>query len=183
MNERPTYQEALRRTGLLGVLAPFDPHVVGTLPLGVARPDSDIDIVCSATDLPAAVGLIWKHFGESESFAVHQWSAKGRPVTATFEAYGWPFEIFISSAPVQDQAGWRHFEVERRLLSLGGPAFRTAICVLRAVSVKTEPAFACVLKLEGDPYAVLYDLFSASNDQLTAVLGAQGFAAERIQET
>ena len=176
MNERPTYQEALRRTGLLGVLAPFDPHVVGTLPLGVARPDSDIDIVCRATDLPAAIELIWKHFGETKSIAVYQWSAKGRPVTATFEAYGWPFEIFISSAPVQDQAGWRHFEVERRLLSLGGAAFRAATCALRAGGVKTGPNFARALKLEGDPYTVLFDLFSASDSHLNAVLRARGFA-------
>jgi Domain of unknown function (DUF4269) len=72
MNERPTYQEALRHTGLLGILEPFDPHVIGTLPLGVARPDSDTDIVCCAVDLSAAVGLVWKHFGESESFAIDQ---------------------------------------------------------------------------------------------------------------
>ncbi len=69
MNERPTYQDALRRAGLLRILEPFDPHVVGTLPLGVARPDSDIDIVCCAADLSAAVELVWKHFGEAESFA------------------------------------------------------------------------------------------------------------------
>ncbi|KZD25738.1 DUF4269 domain-containing protein [Tardiphaga robiniae] len=118
MNERPTYQEALRRIGLLGILEPFDPHVVGTLPLDVARSNSDIDIVCCAANLSAAAGLIWKHFGETESFAIYQWSAKGRPVIATFEAYGWPFEIFVSSTPVQDQPGWRHFEVEKRLLIL-----------------------------------------------------------------
>jgi hypothetical protein len=175
MNERPTYQDALRRAGLLRILEPFDPHVIGTLPLGVARPNSDIDIICCAADLSAAVELVWKHFGESESFAIYQWSAKGRPVIATFEAYGWPFEIFVSSTPVQDQAGWRHFEVEKRLLTLGGPAFHTAICALRAGGVKTEPAFARALKLEGDPYAVLYDLFSTSDNQLNAVLRAQGF--------
>ncbi|MGM4894853.1 DUF4269 domain-containing protein [Tardiphaga sp. 839_C3_N1_4] len=59
MNERLTYQEALRRTGLLGILEPFDPRRIGTLPLGVARPDSDIDIVCCAADLSTAVGLVW----------------------------------------------------------------------------------------------------------------------------
>ncbi|MGM4894852.1 DUF4269 domain-containing protein [Tardiphaga sp. 839_C3_N1_4] len=117
-----------------------------------------------------------EHFGESESFAIYQWSAKGRPVIATFEAYGWPFEIFVSSTPVQDQTGWRHFEVEKRLLTLGGPTFHTAICALRAEGVKTEPAFARALKLERDPYTVLYNLFSTSDDQLNAVLRAQGFA-------
>ncbi len=56
MNHRPTYQEALRRTGLLRILAPFDPHVVGTLTLSVARPDSDIDIVCcTARHCPSSV--------------------------------------------------------------------------------------------------------------------------------
>lgn len=175
MTERPTYQEALRRTNLLRILAPFDPHVVGTLPLGLARPGSDIDIVCCATDRSSVATLLWEHFREADDFALYQWSARGRPVVGKLSTYGWPFEIFVSSTPVQDQAGWRHFEVEKRLLTLGGPAFHTAICALRAGGVKTEPAFARALKLEGDPYAVLYDLFSTSDNQLNAVLRAQGF--------
>lgn len=118
MNERPTYQEALLRTCLLRILEQFDPHVVGTLPLGVAGSDSDIDIVCYAADLSAAAGLIWKHLDETESFAAYQWSAKGRPVIATLEAYGWPFEIFVSPTPVSDQADWRHFQDEKRLAGM-----------------------------------------------------------------
>ncbi|WP_413776421.1 DUF4269 domain-containing protein [Rhodopseudomonas sp. P2A-2r] len=40
------------------ILALFDPHVVGTLPLGIDRPDSDIDIVCHAKDPHAIVDVI-----------------------------------------------------------------------------------------------------------------------------
>jgi hypothetical protein len=117
----------------------------------VARSDSDIDIVCCAADRSSVATLLWEHFREADDFALYQWSARGRPVIAKFSTYGWPFEIFASATPVQDQAGWRHFDVEKRLLSLGGPAFRTTICAFRAGGVKTEPAFARALELEGGP--------------------------------
>jgi hypothetical protein len=88
MTERPTYQEALRRTNLLRILAPFDPHVVSTLPLGVARPGSDIDIVCCATDRSSVATLLWGHFRDADDIALYQWSARGRPVVAKLSTYG-----------------------------------------------------------------------------------------------
>lgn len=132
MTERPSYEEAIRRIDLLGILAPFDPHIVGTLPLGIARPDSDIniDIVCRAIDRSVTATLLWEHFREADGFAIYQWSAKGRPLIARLEAYGWPFEIFASTDPVHEQPGWQHFEVERRLLDLGGSVLRAAILAL-----------------------------------------------------
>lgn len=105
MAERPTYQEALRRADLLEILAPFDPHTVGTLPLGVARSGSDTDIVCCAVDRCGIAALLWEHFGDADGFAIYQWSAKGRPLIARFEAHGWPFEIFGSTDPVHEQPG------------------------------------------------------------------------------
>ncbi len=82
--ERPTYQEALRRTDLLEILAPFDPHTVGTLPLGAARSGSDTDIVCCAIDRSVTATLLWEHFGDADGFAIYQWLAKGRPLIARF---------------------------------------------------------------------------------------------------
>jgi hypothetical protein len=175
MTERPGYEEAVRRTDVLGILAPFDPHVVGTLPLGVARPDSNIDIVCCAVDQSATATLLWEHFREADGFALYQWSAKGRPLIARFKAHGWPFEIFASVDPVSEQPGWQHFEVERRLLELGDTALRAAILALRIAGEKTEPAFATVLGLPGDPYRAMSELFRASDDGLNELLTKSGF--------
>ncbi|WP_081952646.1 DUF4269 domain-containing protein [Rhizobium sp. YS-1r] len=42
--DRPHYTEALSRMDLLETLAPFDPRVAGTPPLGLDAPTSDIDV-------------------------------------------------------------------------------------------------------------------------------------------
>ncbi len=107
----PSYQDAVRQSRVLDVLAPFDPHVVGTLPLGLALLNSDIDIVCYAEDYDVMAHLIWTAFRSADGFALYQWSASGRPLIAKFEAEGWPFEIFASVEPIIKQSGWQHFRV------------------------------------------------------------------------
>lgn len=168
----PTYQDAIHRTGILDLLAAFDPHVVGTIPLGIALPDSDIDIVCHAQDPDAAAELIWTAFCPTDGFALYRWSARGRPLIATFEADGWPFEIFVSPEPVADQAGWQHFVIERQLLDLGGFALRDQVMTLRMQGMKTEPAFATVLGLTGDPYSALSALYGRSDQDLLEIITA-----------
>ncbi len=121
-----SYKDAIDRIGILDILAPFDPHVVGTLPLGIALPDSDIDIVCHAPG-DAIAELIGTAFSSADDFALYQGSARGRPLIAKFEAEGWLFEIFASTEPVVAQPGWQHFRIEQRLLGLGGFALRDQI--------------------------------------------------------
>jgi hypothetical protein len=106
-----------------------DPHVIGTLPLGVAQPRSDIDIVCCAVDHSEIAALLWEHFRDINGFTIYQWSAKGRPLIARLEAHGWPFSVFVTADPIHEQSGWQHFEIERRLLDLGGflPSLRCGL--------------------------------------------------------
>ena len=164
------YDQALRSTQMIEHLHSFDPHVVGTLPLGLGVPGSDIDIVCHAPDLAAFAETVWRYFRETDRFALYQWSAGKRPVVAKLTAHGWPFEIFGSIEPVHDQAGWRHFVVEQRLLGLGGQLLRSAVMAARRRGLKTEPAFAEVLKLPGDPYEALLALHERADAALIEVL-------------
>lgn len=158
---RPGWGEALRRTGVMDVLAPFDPHVAGTPPLGLDVAGSDIDILCHAPDAAVFAEHLWSAFGAEADFAIRQWTGDDRPVIASFTAEGWPFEIFGSPRPVAEQAGWRHFLIEQRLLDQGGEPFRARIMALRHGGMKTEPAFAQALGLAGDPYAALLALDDA----------------------
>ncbi len=177
--ERPSYQEALERLALMRRLAAYDPHVAGTPPLGLALPSSDIDVLCHASDATRFVEDVSAAFGAEEEFRVGRWSGGERAIIATFSAHGWPIEIFGHPTPVAEQAGWRHFLVERRLLALGGKAFHAAVMAERKRGLKTEPAFAAALKLGGDPYTALLALEQRSEEEQKALLKEAGFALSR----
>ncbi len=171
---RPGYREALADSRVLAALAAFDPHVAGTPPLGLDLPDSDIDILCHAPDADAFCTIAWFACAGFEDFTMHQWRSGGRPVIARFRAQGWAFELFASPEPVTAQAGWRHFIVERRLLGLGGDRLRDAVMTARREGLKTEPAFAKILGLRGDPYAAILALEAQSDTALADLLRMKG---------
>lgn len=156
--DRPPYAAALVQSGVLERLAAFDPHVAGTPPLGLDLPSSDIDILCHAPDPAQFAGAVWRAFADRPGFAMWQWRGKDRPIVARFHCADWVFELFGEARPVAEQLGWRHFRIEQRLLALGGAGFRDAVLALRRAGAKTEPAFAQLLGLAGDPYAALLSL-------------------------
>jgi hypothetical protein len=173
------YRQAIDRLRILDVLRHHDPHVAGTPPLGIDVPGSDIDILCHASDANAFARVVWSAFHEQAGFSIRQWTGEERPVIASFEADGWAFELFGHPSPVPLQRGWRHFEVERRLLALGGAAFRRAIMKRRHRGAKTEPAFAHSLRLTGDPYTALLEIHACDDGQLSRLLAESGFASAR----
>jgi len=164
-------------------LAEFDPHLAGTLPLGVDLPTSDLDILCHAAEPEAFAVVLWAAFSGETEFSLRQWVSADRPVIASFIAQGWPFQVFGQKKPVKEQNGWRHFIVERRLLRLGGPTFRTGIMRERSRGAKTEPAFATVLRLKGDPYLAILDLEGCDNGRLTDLLLRAGFESHCLPRT
>ena len=157
---KSNYVEALDRVGALPALAAFDPHVAGTPPLGLDLPTSDIDILCHAPDAHMFTETVWATFGQRTGFSIKQRLCVDRPVIASVVAYNWDFGLFGQAEPVPEQRGWRHFLVERRLLSLSGVGFRTAVMAERRAGAKTEPAFAAVLRLRGDPYQAMLNIES-----------------------
>lgn len=168
------YASAVASSAVMERLEPFDPHVVGTLPLGLAVPGSDIDIVCHAFDPDAFAETIWTHYRSAADFALYRWTSGTRPVISRFVWDGWPFELFGDHRPVDQQRGWIHFEVERRLLALDGGTLRRAVGKLRADGLKTEPAFAAVLGISGDPYRGLLQLAAETDAELRARLAVRG---------
>lgn len=169
------YRRAIERLGILDVLRDCDPRVAGTLPLGIDVPGSDIDFLCHAADAGAFTQLVWSAFGDHAAFSIRQWAGDERPVIASFEAHGWAFELFGHPSPVAVQRGWRHFEVERRLLTLGGAPLRHAVRERRRQGAKTEPAFADSLHLKGDPYVAMLEIHSCNDGQLCQLLAESGY--------
>jgi len=173
---RAHYTEALRRTNLLAVLAPFDPHVVGTPPLGLDLPTSDIDVLCYAPDPHAFTQVVWDSYAICNDFSIRQWTGRENPIIASFAAADWTLELFGQDLPVSEQHGWKHFQVEHRLLTIGGSPFRAAVMQLRGDGMKTEPSFAAALGLKGsNPYEALLEMAGWSDEALAALLRERGF--------
>jgi hypothetical protein len=178
--DRRSYEEALAECDVLGALAQFDPRIAGTPPLGLDLPGSDIDVLCFAPDAHAFIDTVWHNFSSARGFMAKQWVRPPRPVVASFVVADWRIELYGEAIPVEQQRGWRHFAVERRLLALGGEDLPAAVLALRQQGMKTEPAFAAALRLDADPYLALLDLGEQDDETLVSVLRAAGFARATV---
>ena len=172
MSRSLSYEQAIDAVRILHVLADFDARIAGTLPIGLAVVDSDIDVICYANDARRFAETVWLHFRNLDSFCLYQWTSNEQPIVARFTYAGWPFEIFGDARPVDEQAGWRHFAIEKRLLDLDNGRLRSVIMTLRAQGLKTEPAFAVALGIEGDPYRALLNLETEHDEALRSRLMA-----------
>lgn len=140
-------------------LAPFDPLLTGTIPIEIDTPDSDLDIICHCTDTAVFESVLQNLFGTEPNFQLCCKVIGGRPsVVCTFEKEGFVIEIFGQSLPSRQQNAYRHLLIEARMLEEHGPEFRRQIIELKRQGIKTEPAFARLLGLQGDAYAALLEL-------------------------
>lgn len=146
-------------TRIMDLLQPYRPLLAGTLPLGIDIPGSDLDILCYSPDQDSFIADLRQHFGDYEAFALDQVQTQGGlATTASFFAFGFPIEVFGQDVPTKEQLGYRHMLIEYRLLQERGPAFRQQVIDLKCSGLKTEPAFAQLLGLTGDPYLALLEL-------------------------
>ena len=63
---------------------------------------------------------------------------------------------------------------EARILSLLGPDFAKRVRGLKRQNVKTEPAFAQLLRLSGDPYIGVAELANMSMAEMKAFVNRKG---------
>jgi hypothetical protein len=78
-------------------------------------------------------------------------------IVANFSIDGIAIEIFGQNIPTREQNGYRHMLIEHRILQERGEVFREAVIALKKSGIKTEPAFAQLLQIEGDPYLGLLE--------------------------
>lgn len=150
---------AVTRSGILAYLADFDARWVGTIPIDVDIPGSDVDIVCYAPNLDVLESRLSAWLQRFGAFSLARKIRYGHPILVVeFDFMGWPFQIYGSRVPVDAQRGWVHMVAEAYLLAQGGETLRRAVRALKLAGEKTEPAFVQVVGLAGDPYEVLYEL-------------------------
>lgn len=167
LEQQANIYKAVMDSGVLVDLARFHPLVVGTFPLGVHTHISDVDVVLSHTHLQEVEESFLKFYSYLPEFKMQTSCVLERDtVLAKFTYNSVPFELFAQKVLSFEQNGHRHFQVEERLLKVGGRNFKEKIMELRRSGLKTEPAFATALSLVGDPYMALSDLFFKSDDEL-----------------
>lgn len=167
---RPNYQQVIDQLGLIAALADFDPVVIGTPPLGIAIEGSDIDIACSASDLGVFAVHAREKFEHFDAFEIHEIQHLAEPAClASFNALNWDIEVFCQTMPTREQWGVRHFHIEQRLLKLF-PALKSKVITLKQEGMKTEPAFAQLLGLKGNPYEAMLELEPLSDEALTELM-------------
>ena len=164
----------LEHFNVMVCLAAYKPEVVGTLPLAIDTPQSDIDILCHAPNLETFAQWADQTFGDFDGYEIHQRDATKHVATANvvrFECDGLPIEIFATNRPSREQFGFIHLLVEARILWVMGNDFARQVHELKTAGIKTEPAFAKLLGLEGDPYIALAELVNLSPSQLCERFG------------
>jgi hypothetical protein len=166
--------ENLKLESFVHVHCPFT--LCGTIPIGIDVEGSDLDVLFHASDLDDLKQEWDRRFNKSQDFvSFHHEFPSGLSAVARFCFDGERIELFAQKTPVHRQLAFRHMVIEWRLLRLAGPEFRKRIVTLKQNGVKTEPSFAKILGLMGDPYTVLLSLEYMSDVGLADLLRRASF--------
>ena len=144
----------LTENEVLQKLKPFSPILVGTIPINIDIESSDLDIICYWTDKNEFIFSLKKLFGNIADFEIRENQSHNSVIT-NFILQDFEIEIFGQDIPVKEQFAYRHLIIENDLLIEKGDDFRKQIIELKKQGYKTEPAFALVLGLKGNPYLEL----------------------------
>lgn len=144
---------------LFNILKDFDPILTGTIPIHIDIEGSDLDIACCWSDKEIFIDHLNQHLSTFDGFAIRELLTGGyQTVLANFTLGEFPVEIFAQNRPSREQESFRHMVIEHELLHTRGEDFRRQIIALKKAGMKTEPAFARLLGLTGDPYTALLNL-------------------------
>lgn len=159
---------------LLERLSPWPVRLAGTFPLDLGVEGSDLDLLAEAADLDDAAATLDRVFGAGSGYRRFREDFTDGPAqVANFILDGVPVEVFAQAWPVERQMGWLHLLAEARLLD-ARPDAADPLRALKRSGLKTEPAFARLFGLCGDPYMALAALAEAPDDVL-ATLAAEPF--------
>jgi hypothetical protein len=153
--QRQAYM-ALTENEIIEKLAGFTPFLAGTIPLNIDIETSDLDILCCFRDEDAFYNRVCTEFELHDNFTISKIIIEGKnTVLANFFCDGFEIEIFGQNVPVSLQLGYLHMMAEYAILQREGERFRKEVIELKNAGYKTEPAFAKLLGLKGDPYETI----------------------------
>ncbi|RDY29019.1 DUF4269 domain-containing protein [Romboutsia weinsteinii] len=140
----------LTNINIFNILKEYTPVLVGTIPIDIDINTSDLDIICEVRDFVGFIYVLKQNFSGYDDFKVDCHAEN--IVVCNFKAQEIEIEIYASKENVDKANGYRHMLVEYRIMNLLGKDFKNNIIKLKEDGMKTEPAFAKLLKLDGNPY-------------------------------
>ena len=162
------WYERLQSAGVLDVLAPYQPAVVGAHPLGVAADGTPVEIVCRAVDLPAFARVVERSFGAAEGFSLHGGSLDTEEaVFAEFSLAGLPVEVAAQPEHVNRRLAAATLGIDR-VLAGSPPAARRRLAA--AVAAGEDWLDAAVEQLDLSRMA-LESLANANPALVARVMG------------
>ncbi|CAM4481063.1 DUF4269 domain-containing protein [Paenibacillus tarimensis] len=166
-HEQAEVYELLVQLNIFEQLRDYNPILAGTVPIGINLSSSDLDIICEVYEPETFAKVVSQLYGEEEGFSVRSRTVDGvHRVVSSFVCRNWTIELFGQPIPTTQQNAYRHMIVEARVLSIWGDKARDRIIELKRSGLKTEPAFARMLGISGDPYQALLDMYDWDNERL-----------------
>lgn len=156
---KPTQVQAyntLTQNSIIEVLSEFDPILAGTIPININIENSDLDIICYWQNKTVFINKLKLLFENEKDFEIREIEINGnKSVIANFKTDHFEIEVFGQNIPSKNQNGYKHMIIEHEILQSKDENFRLEIIKLKQNGYKTEPAFAYLLGLNGDPYIEL----------------------------
>lgn len=149
--------QVLTAHAVLDKLAKYNPILVGTIPINIDIVNSDLDIICYIQDKENFRNDLLHLFHCEKDLLISE-NPKFDSLKATFFTDDFEIEIFGQNMPTKNQNAYRHMLIEHEILVRKGEDFRQKIVELKNEGYKTEPAFAKLLGLKGNPYEELLKL-------------------------
>lgn len=153
--QKAAYQ-TLTSNQIFEKLIDFSPILTGTIPIGIDIAESDLDIICYCKNLNDFSTLLTNLFFKEQGFQLREILVNDeKTVVANFYLNNFEIEIFGQNISTKNQNAFKHLLIEHTILQKKGENFRQEIINLKLQGVKTEPAFAQLLGLTGNPYQAL----------------------------
>jgi hypothetical protein len=166
------------------MLARLQSDPVGTVPIGINVAGSDLDIICEVQDFDRFELIVIDYFKDYHEFSVVRRQVEGNErIKINFTIEEWQIEIFGQSKPTTEQNGYIHMVIEDRMLSMYGDVFKDEIIRLKSEGLKTEPAFAKALKLLGDPYQRLLEIYNWNDVEIRKLWGHSNVKGNDVVNT
>lgn len=150
--QQSAYQ-TLTNHQIMEKLEAYNPILTGTIPINIDIESSDLDVICYWENKGNFIETLTKLFATEKDFHLRECLIENqKTIVCNFKVDTFEIEVFGQNIPSENQNAYRHMLIEHQILQSEGEDFRLKIIELKKNGYKTEPAFAKLLDLEGNPY-------------------------------